>query len=160
MKSDASETAASNPLEIVVDVAGQVLHLLSNGQTVKSWPVSTSKFGLGFEPGSFRTPTGQFRISEKFGHAAPLWSVFKSRLPTGEIAMPGGDEDGVLSRILWLDGCDPDNTNTRERFIYIHGTNREDLIGQPASHGCIRLRNTDVAELFDIVPEGTPVRIA
>ncbi len=142
-----------------VDVAQQTLHLLSNGVLVKSWPVSTSKFGLGSEPGSFRTPLGKFRIYGKIGEGAPPWSVFKSRLPTGEIAIPGGEEDGVLTRILWLDGLEDSNRNTRERYIYIHGTNQEELIGQPASHGCIRLRNRDVMELFSMVPEGAGVEI-
>jgi len=143
-----------------VDVARQTLHLLSNGVAVKSWPVSTSKFGLGSEPGSFKTPLGRFRICEKIGGAAPAWSVFKSRLPTGEIAVPGGEEDAVLTRILWLEGLEESNRNTRERYVYIHGTNQEHLIGQPASHGCIRLRNRDVAELFSLVPEGTEVEIS
>ncbi|MCK9590295.1 MAG: L,D-transpeptidase [Terrimicrobiaceae bacterium] len=143
-----------------VDVARQALHLLSNGVVVKSWPVSTSKFGLGSEPGSFKTPVGRFRISEKIGAAAPAWSVFKSRLPTGEISAPGGEQDGVLTRILWLEGLEESNRNTRDRYIYIHGTNQEHLIGQPASHGCIRLRNEDVMELFSMVPDGAGVEIA
>ena len=145
---------------IRVDVARQTLHLLSNGAVVKSWPVSTSKFGPGSEPGSFKTPTGKFRICEKIGAGVPAWSVFKSRVPTGEVALPGGEEDGVLTRILWLDGLEESNSNTHERYIYIHGTNQEDLIGQPASHGCIRLRNSDVIELFSLVPEGAEVEIA
>lgn len=143
-----------------VEVARQALYLLSNGAVVKSWPVSTSKFGLGSEPGSFKTPLGRFRICEKIGHEAPAWSVFKSRMSTGEIAAPGGDEDGVLSRILWLDGLEESNRNTLGRYIYIHGTNQEHLIGQPASHGCIRLCNGDVMELFSMVPVGTEVEIA
>lgn len=103
---------------------------------------------------------GRFRICEKAGEEAPPWSVFKSRLPTGEIATPGGDQDGVLTRILWLEGLDEANRNTRDRFIYIHGTNQEHLIGQPASHGCIRLGNREVMELFSMVPVGTEVEIA
>lgn len=143
-----------------VDVARQTVHLLSNGVAVKSWPVSTSKFGLGAEPGSFKTPLGRFRICGKFGAEAPPWAVFKSRLPTGEIAAPGGEEDGVLTRILWLEGLEESNLNTRDRYIYIHGTNQEHLIGEPASHGCVRLRNEDVMEVFSLVPEGTEVVIA
>ena len=146
--------------ELRVDVATQTVELLKNGEMVKKWPVSTSRFGLGFEPGSFKTPTGRFSVSEKIGDAAPLWAEFKSRQPTGRIAEPGGEEDGVLTRILWLEGLDPENANTRERYIYFHGTNREDLIGTPASHGCVRLRNEDMVELFDLVAEGTPVVIA
>lgn len=143
-----------------VDVARQTLHLLSNGVAVKSWPVSTSKFGLGSEPGSFKTPLGRFRICAKIGAGASAWAVFKSRLPTGEIASPGGEEDGILTRILWLDGLDEANANTRDRYVYIHGTNQEHRIGEPASHGCIRLRNADIRELFDLVPDGAEVEIA
>ena len=152
-------TTHADSCELHVSIAEQTIDLLLNGERVKSWPVSTSKFGLGFEPGSFKTPTGAFRIAEKIGDAAPLWSVFKSRLPTGDVALPGGDQDGVLSRILWLEGQDEANRNTLERYIYIHGTNQEDLIGAPASHGCVRLRNEDVADLFARVPVGTRVTI-
>ena len=147
-------------LKIRVHVAKQTVDLLSNDEIVKSWPISTSQFGLGFEPGSFKTPTGRFRIADKIGDGAPPWMVFKNRLPTGTIASPASEEDGVLTRILWLEGLDPANANTKDRFIYFHGTNQEDRIGMPASHGCIRLRNTDVVELFSMVPLGTPVFIA
>lgn len=99
-------------------------------------------------------------MAEKIGAGAPLWAEFKSRQPTGRISEPGGETDGVLTRILWLQGLDPENANTRDRYIYFHGTNREDLIGTPASHGCVRLRNGDMAELFDLVAEGTTVVIA
>ena len=146
--------------ELRVDVATQTASLVQNGETLKIWPVSTSRFGLGFEPGSFKTPTGRFSVAEKIGEGAPLWAEFKSRQPTGQLAEPGGESDGVLTRILWLEGLDPENANTRERYIYFHGTNREDLVGTPASHGCVRLRNEDMVELFDLVPEGTPVVIA
>ena len=148
------------PLSLQVDIARQTLHLLSNGAPVKSWPVSTSKFGIGTEPGSFRTPLGKFRICEKFGAGAPLWAVFRARVATGELAGPGGEEDGILTRILWLEGLEEANANTRDRYIYLHGTNQEDQIGAPASHGCIRLKNLDIRELFDLVPAGTPVEIA
>ncbi|MFM8364190.1 MAG: L,D-transpeptidase [Verrucomicrobiota bacterium] len=142
-----------------VDVASQTVSLLENGEVRKRWPVSTSKFGLGFASGSFKTPTGRFAVAEKIGAGAPPWSEFKSRQPTGRIAEPGGEEDGVLTRILWLEGLDSENANTQERYIYFHGTNREDLIGTPASHGCVRLRNGDMVELFDLVPEGAAVEI-
>lgn len=147
------------PISLQVDTTRQTVHLLSNGAPVKSWPVSTSKFGLGTEPGSFRTPLGKFRVCEKVGAGAPLWAVFRSRVATGEIAGPGGEEDGILTRILWLEGLEETNANTRERFIYLHGTNQEDKIGSPASHGCIRLKNLDICEVFDLVPVGTPVEI-
>lgn len=88
-----------------------------------------------------------------------MWSIFKNRVPTGGIASPGGEEDLVLTRILWLEGIDPENANTRDRYIYFHGTNQEDLIGFPASHGCIRLRNYEMIDLFDQVAEGLHVEI-
>ncbi len=160
MELDQPNGEDADPIEIHVEVAEQTLHLLSNGKIVKSWPVSTSAFGLGFEPGSFRTPTGRFRVAEKIGHDAPDWAVFKARVPTGEIACPGGESDEVLTRILRLEGLDSENGNTWDRYIYIHGTNQEDRIGFPASHGCIRLRNADVKELFSMIPAGTSLTIA
>lgn len=144
---------------LIVDVPRQTLRLLEEEQILSTWKVSTSKFGIGTEEGSFRTPTGRFLIVEKIGGGLPPWSVFRSRIPTGKTATPGGDEDLILTRILWLGGLDPENGNTRGRHIYFHGTNREDLIGTPASHGCIRLANADMIELFDLVTEGTPVDI-
>ncbi len=123
------------------------------------YPVSTSAFGAGVEPGSHRTPTGRFVVAEKIGHRAPAGMIFNSRLPTGQLA--GADDPGdlILSRILWLDGLEPGNANTRSRYIYIHGTNHEDDIGRPASHGCVRMRNADILELYEKVGEGTPVEI-
>ena len=152
---------------IRVSVSAQSLELLdAQDRVVVRYPISTSGFGLGTEPGSMRTPLGRFVVAEKIGDGAPPWSVFASREPTGEIASPddpawGADaeRDGVLTRILWLSGVEDANANTRERYIYIHGTNREDLIGTPASHGCVRMRNLDVIDLYDRVPTGIPVEI-
>jgi hypothetical protein len=144
---------------LIVDVIRQRVDLLEDGVIEASWSVSTSRFGLGTEEGSLKTPTGKFRICEKIGAGAPLWSIFRSRVATGSLAFPGSDEDLVLTRILWLEGLEPENANTRSRYIYFHGTNREDLIGTPASHGCIRLRNAEMADLFDRVAEGTLVEI-
>lgn len=150
---------SGNSSGIRVSIADQRLDLLVNGRVEASYPVSTSRFGVGFEPGSYRTPTGRFVISEMIGAEAPPWMAFKARLPTGEIAQPGGDEDGILTRILWLDGLDPENANTHDRYIYIHGTNQEDRIGAPASHGCVRMRNDDIIDLFARVAPGTPTEI-
>jgi lipoprotein-anchoring transpeptidase ErfK/SrfK len=145
---------------IRVSVPDQTLELLDpQGRVAVRYPVSTSKFGLGMEPGSQRTPLGRFTVEKKIGDGAPPWSVFVGREPTGEIASPGGEHDGVLTRILWLSGAEPVNANTLERYIYIHGTNREDLIGTPASHGCVRMRNHDVIDLYERVPAGTTVEI-
>lgn len=156
------ETAPGQPgnsLALRVHVPDQRMDVVEGGSVVASYPVSTSKFGLGFEPGSYRTPTGRFAICEKIGDGAPMWAVFKSRIPTGDVSPPGGEEDGILTRILWLDGLDPENANTRERYIYIHGTNQESLLGSPASHGCVRMRNADIVDLFPRVAPGTLVEI-
>jgi lipoprotein-anchoring transpeptidase ErfK/SrfK len=144
---------------IEVNVAAQKIRLLDGPREIWSAPCSTSGVGTGSEEGSFRTPLGRFHIDEKIGHGAPLGSVFKSRVPTGEIWQPGQEreEDLVLTRILWLAGDEPHNANTKSRYIYIHGTNHENRIGIPDSHGCIRLRNADIVTLYDRVEIGTPV---
>ncbi len=125
-----------------------------------AYPVSTSKFGLGTEPGSYKTPLGRFRVAERHGEGAPLGTIFKSRQPVG-LWNPGDvtEDDYVLTRILWLEGLEEHNANTKDRYIYIHGTNQEEQIGQPASIGCVRMKNADVAALYDLVPEGVEVEI-
>ncbi len=124
-----------------------------------SYAISSSRFGLGHEPGSFKTPLGKFIIREKMGAGAPCYMIFQSRRATGQLASLGGEEDHVLTRILWLHGLEPNNANTYDRFIYIHGTNQEDHLGSPASKGCIRLANRDIIELFDLLEEGDLVEI-
>ena len=147
-------------MRILVHVPSQTLGLLDDsGALLRRYACSTSKFGIGSEPGSHRTPAGKFRIAEKHGHDAEHGMIFKSRKPTGDIGHWQDGGDHVQTRILWLDGLDADNANTKERYIYIHGTNAEHLIGIPASHGCVRLSNQDVVELFDTVSEGTEVVI-
>jgi len=106
-----------------------------------------------------KTPTGRFRISEKIGDGMPPGTVFKSRRPVKVTKTLLRDDDLVMTRILWLDGLDPGNANTHERFIYIHGTNHEENLGEPASHGCIRMKKSDLLELFERVEVGTPVAI-
>ncbi len=144
---------------LVVDVATQMLRVMDGLKVAAEFPVSTSKFGLGFQEGSYQTPTGKFRIARKIGGSAPPWTIFRARKNTGRKAKPGGDEDLVLTRILTLDGLEPRNANSLARYIYIHGTNQEHLIGTPASHGCVRLRNADMIALHRMVRAGTPVRI-
>ena len=141
---------------IHISIGRQRLELPHMG---RSYPVSTSQFGLGTEEGSFKTPPGRFEIAEKIGAGAPPGAVFKSRVATGALGDPADPEDLVQTRILWLHGLEPENANTRGRYIYIHGTNHEEEIGTPASHGCVRMRNSDIAELFELVAEGTPVTI-
>ena len=143
----------------MVDVARQTLRVMEGRKVAAEFPISTSKFGLGFEEGSFKTPTGKFRIARKIGGRATPWTIFRARKNTGYLAKPGGQEDLVLTRILTLDGLERHNANSLARYIYIHGTNQEDLIGTPASHGCVRLRNADMICLHRMVSAGTPVRV-
>ena len=106
-----------------------------------------------------KTPTGRFRIAEAIGDGMPVGTVFKTRRPVRVTKKILQAEDAILTRILWLDGLDPRNTNTHDRFIYIHGTNHEESIGTPSSHGCIRMRNADLVELFEQVGVDTAVVI-
>ena len=150
----------SGQTSIHISVAKQQL-ALKRGRVVEcTFPISTSKFGLGVEEGSFKTPTGRFRIAQKIGAGEPTDLAFKARVPLRPTAEMLRADDLVMSRILWLDGVEADNANTFERYIYIHGTNHEEQIGTAASHGCIRMRRADVAALFDLVEVNTPVVIA
>jgi lipoprotein-anchoring transpeptidase ErfK/SrfK len=144
---------------IHVSIRDQQLILKENEEPIRTYPVSTSQFGIGTEEGSFKTPTGRFRVTEKIGGDMPHGTVFVGRVPLQpEQALPL-TEDLITSRILWLDGLDEQNANTRDRYVYIHGTKHEDKIGTAASNGCVRMRNEDVIELFEMVDEGTPVVI-
>jgi len=144
---------------INISIREQRLTVTEGATPIRSYPVSTSRFGIGTEEGSMKTPTGRFRVAEKIGGGLPSDVVFQSRVPLkpGDPLPP--TEDLVMSRILWLDGLDEHNANTRDRFIYIHGTKHEDKIGSPASHGCIRMRNIDIVDLFELVDEGAHVTI-
>ena len=145
--------------KIEISVRRQRLVLKRGRKTVRTYPISTSRFGTGCVKGSFKTPLGRFRIVEKIGHGAPPGTIFKARVPLKPGDPLPNTEDLITSRILWLDGLEPQNANTRERYIYIHGTKHEEHIGTPDSHGCIRMRSTDVIQLFELVEEGTPVFI-
>lgn len=150
-------------------VSTQRLFLVEGGKVVRQYPVSTSKYGIGNQAGSFKTPLGRHRIVRKIGAGAPVNTVFVERENTGRVAvidrtLKGAAHDDVTTRILWLEGLEPGvnrgrGIDSRERFIYIHGTTSEGLIGRPASNGCVRMYNKDVLELFDLVGEGTPVTI-
>ena len=144
---------------IHVSIRDQQLTVKENEQPIRTYPVSTSRFGIGTEEGSFKTPTGRFRVAEKIGGDTPDGTVFVGRVALQPGDVPPATEDLATSRILWLDGLDEQNANTRDRFVYIHGTEHEDKIGTAASHGCVRMRNADVIELFELVDEGTPVVI-
>ena len=146
---------------ILVSTADQEMLVLRDGKPLARYPVSTSKFGLGNRPGSNATPLGNLRVKKKIGGGAPAGMVFKGRRPTGEILAPDAPgRDPIVTRILWLDGCDFKNRNAFARCIYIHGTPEERTIGSPASYGCIRMKSDDVIELFDAVGVGARVVIS
>ena len=133
--------------------------MMETDRVIRTFRVSTSRFGLGEAEGSFQTPTGRFRIYEKIGGEHTTRIVFRGRVPVPDPPDWATADDLITSRILWLDGVEDHNANTRERYIYIHGTNQEQQIGQAASRGCIRMRNQDVIQLFDLIDVGTEVEI-
>jgi lipoprotein-anchoring transpeptidase ErfK/SrfK len=157
-------------MKIVVSVARQTLRLLDDaGGLLREYRVSTGKAGVGEVAGSFRTPRGRHLIRAKIGRDAPKNTIFVRRRPTGEVWSPEfaalhPGRDWILTRILWLSGCEPGcnrlgNVDTMRRYIYIHGTPDGVEMGVPGSHGCIRMRNVDIVELFDLVSPYTPVEI-
>jgi lipoprotein-anchoring transpeptidase ErfK/SrfK len=145
---------------VIVSVPDQRLVVLDHGLRVGSYPVSTSKFGLGDRPRSYATPLGTLQVASKTGAGAPIGAVFKGKRPTGEILRPNSrGRDPIVTRILHLRGLDRGNSRAYGRGIYIHGTAEERKIGQPASYGCIRMKSKDVIQVFDQVPVGTKVEI-
>lgn len=147
-------------VEIVVSVADQKLALVRNGEVERTYAISTSRFGLGDSYGSYRTPLGRLKISRKIGDGVAAGTVFKHRVPTGEVLPPNAPgRDPIVSRILWLDGLESDNRNAYGRCVYIHGTPDEKRLGRPVSYGCIRMRSADVIALYCATPVGTEVSI-
>lgn len=145
---------------IYISVPDQKLELRHKGERVAVYGVSTSKFGLGDDPGTYRTPLGRMEIADKIGGGKPSGTVFKSRKPTGEILPPNAPgRDPIVSRIIWLRGKEWANKNAYNRYIYIHGTTEERNIGRAVSYGCIRMRSTDVIDLFSRVGKGARVEI-
>ncbi|MFP6857924.1 MAG: L,D-transpeptidase [Roseibacillus sp.] len=146
--------------KVLVSVRDQRMMVVKDGIAVKSYPVSTSKYGLGDKPGSRRTPLGTMKIARKIGSGAPSGAVFKSRRRTGEVLRPNAPgRDPIVSRILWLQGTQYKNRNAYRRYIYIHGTPEEWRVGSPASYGCIRMKSRDVIDLYQRVGVGAEVRI-
>lgn len=144
--------------EIVVSVADQRMGIYDNGVLKKQYTISTSKFGLGDQPNSYRTPTGRLEVVGKFGHKLPVGAVMKSRQWNGEVLRPNAPgRDPIVSRILWLRGMESSNRNAMKRFIYIHGTPEESRLGQPASYGCIRMGMQDVVDVFNEINIGAKV---
>ena len=146
--------------QVIVSIPDQRLALLEDGAPLATYPVSTSKFGLGDLPGTSWTPLGKLEIAKKIGDGAPSGAAFKDRRLTGEIVPPDAPgRDIIVTRILWLRGEETQNARAYSRYIYIHGTPEERNIGLPVSYGCIRMRSSDVIELFDTVGRGAQVKI-
>ncbi|MDE2429284.1 MAG: L,D-transpeptidase [Burkholderiales bacterium] len=144
--------------QLIISVAAQNMRVMEDGQLLASYPVSTAKRGIGDAPDSYMTPGGRMEIAEKFGAGMPIGTVFKDRMPTGEVVAPDAPgRDPVVTRILWLRGLEERNRNAYPRFIYIHGTPQESLLGTPASYGCIRMRSADIVKVFDLVGIGAEV---
>lgn len=152
-------------MKVIISITNQTLQVYENERLVKAYSVSTAKNGAGEMMGSEQTPRGEHIVRAKIGNAAPINSVFVARRATGEIYSPAlraqhPHRDWILTRILWLSGLERGKNrlgkvDTMRRYIYIHGTPDEEPMGVPMSHGCIRMRNQDVIELFDMLPVGT-----
>jgi len=158
-------------MRIRISISRQTLELCgSDGRVLQCWPVSTADRGVGEVSGSYCTPRGEHVVRAKIGAGQAENTVFVRRRPTGELYSPDLEaahpgRDWILTRILWLSGCEPGrnrlgNVDTMRRYIYIHGSPDSATMGVPGSHGCVRMRNADIVELFDRVPVGTPVTIS
>jgi len=157
-------------MRIEIKIDSQYLDVINNNQVkIKSYQISSAKNGVGQDRGSFCTPLGKHVIRAKIGEGQPVNTVFIRRRPTGEIYSPKlgekyPDRDWILTRILWLSGCEPGfnrlgTVDTMRRYIYIHGSPDSIDMGRPGSIGCIRMLNTDLLELFDLTDVGTEVNI-
>ena len=159
----------ANDRSMVIDISQQRLYLYQGKVLEASFPVSSSKYGEGSKENSFKTPLGEHIIKEMIGEGAKINTIFSSRINTTRPAKvineaEDSKNDYVTSRIMWLDGLEDGqnkggSVDSYKRYIYIHGTHEEGLIGSKASHGCIRMFNEDVIELFDMVKIGTKVLI-
>ena len=164
-----SSAFAQDNLSIEIDISLQRLYLVDNSTIISSYPISSSKYGEGSKQNSFKTPLGIHMIKEMIGDQVPKNTIFISRINTQREAkiihdQENSDNDYVTTRIMWLDGMEDGKNKGKgvdsyNRYIYIHGTHEEGLIGQKASHGCIRMFNSDVIELFSVVKKGTKVYI-
>ncbi len=155
---------------IHISIARQTLTLLDDdGRALRCYPVSTASRGVGELRGSYCTPRGKHIVRALIGGGLPINSVFVARRPNGEVYSPElaaafPERDWILTRILWLSGCEPGRNrlgavDTMRRYIYIHGCPDSAAVGVPGSHGCIRMRNDDIVDLFDRVPAYTQVEI-
>lgn len=147
--------------QVIVSVASQELAVVENGDVLAKYRISTSKYGLGDEHGSYKTPLGTLWVCNKIGDSLPVGTVIKNRNATREIvAANAPGRDPIVTRVIWLRGLEDRNKNAYDRCIYIHGTPEEHLLGKRASYGCIRMRSKDVIALYNMVRIGTHVLIA
>jgi len=163
------KTSVKSNSVLIVDISDQVMHYYKNNKLVKTYKVSTSKYGIGNKAGTNQTPLGVHYVKQRFGNNAKIGTIFKGRRNTGQLAEIITDDrdakkDYVTTRILWLRGLEKNinrgsGIDSYQRYIYIHGTPEEGKIGRPASHGCIRMYNKDVIELYSQVSTGTLVNI-
>ncbi len=154
---------------ILVDSTSQSMFVIDGQSLLHKYPVSTSRYGMGCKQDSFQTPVGAHKIAKKIGSEGKIDEIFTGRVATGQCASIVSEKkssglDLILTRILWLQGLEAnincgEGVDSFERYIYIHGTHEEGLLGVPASHGCVRMANADVVELFDSVDENTFVYI-
>lgn len=146
--------------EVIVSVKDQRMLVIHAGVAVKSYPVSTSKFGTGDRRGSHCTPIGKMEVARKIGRGSAAGTVFKGRKKTGEVLKanaPG--RDPIVSRIIWLNGKQRSTKNAFGRYIYIHGTPEERTIGTPQSYGCIRMKSSDIISLYNELAVGSAVKV-
>lgn len=145
---------------IIISARDQKMAVINDGKVQAKFDVSTSKYGVGDDPGSYKTPLGTLWVCNKIGDKLPAGSVIKNRNATGEVVAPNAPgRDPIVSRVIWLSGLAGDNKNAYGRCIYIHGTPEEKLLGHTASYGCIRMRSKDIIALYDLVQVGTHVTI-
>src|ERR1700722_8889037 len=153
-------TTKDSDHHILVSVADQSLALFQKERLLGRYPISTSRFGLGDQPGSRATPLGKLEVAKMIGAGAPLGAVFKSRMRTGEVLRPDAPgRDPIVTRIIWLKGLEPQNRHAFGRCIYIHGTPEERNVGHPASFGCVRMKSVDMLRVFNAVGIGATVEI-
>ena len=147
--------------EVFISVHDQELAVVKHNETVAKFRISTSKYGVGDDFGSYKTPAGTLWVCNKIGDKLPAGAVIKNRSATGEVIEANArGRDPIVTRVIWLRGLEDKNHNAYARCIYIHGTPEERTLGRPASYGCIRMRSCDVIKLYDLVSIGTHVTIS
>lgn len=147
--------------EVIISVRDQKLALVKNGTVAAEFKISTSRFGLGDDYGSYKTPTGVLWVCNKIGDNLPQGAVIKHRNATGEVLAPNAPgRDPIVTRVIWLKGLTGETQHAYDRCIYIHGTPEEKTLGRPMSWGCVRMRSKDVVEIYDAIAIGTHVTIS